>query len=164
MQVPEYYLDRRPLDHALQPQPPAQQHLELSLDSDSIQIGDSIEVLAGEHTGKCGIVDWFPMGGTDLWFRESSINVDDKSSGPPTIQVPAAAVRRTNLRNTLKFTKERGYDVKPGDVVSVARGPEFGMEGVVQAVDLLNARLTLVSADQSLVRIIPSARQPISDL
>jgi hypothetical protein len=104
------------------------------------------------------------MGGTDLWFQESSTNDDDKSSGPPTIQVPAAVVRQMNLFNTLKFTKEMGYDVKPGDVVSVARGPESGTEGVVQMVDLLNAHLTLVSADQLLVRIIHSAHQFISDL
>lgn len=162
MQVPKYYLDRLPLNHPLQP--PARQHLEPPPDSVSIQIGDSIEVLAGEHKGKRGIVDWFPTGGTDLWFRESSTNDDDKSSGPPTIQVPAAVVRQTNLFNTLKFTKERGYDVKPGDVVSVARGPESGTEGVVQMVDLLNAHLTLVSADQLLVRIIHSAHQFISDL
>jgi transcription elongation factor len=162
VQVPKYYLDRRPLNHALQLQLPAQQHFEPP--PDSIQIGDSIEVIAGEHRGKCGIVDWFPMGGTDIWFRDASTNDDDKSGGPLTIQVPATVVRRTNLRKTLEFTKERGYDVKPGDVVSVARGPEFGAEGVVQMVDLPNAHLTLLSGDQLLVCIIHSAYQSISDL
>ena len=61
-------------------------------------------------------------------------------------------VQRTRLPQTIKFTKEKGYDIKPGDVVSVARGPEYQTKGVVQNVDFLKARLTLLSeSDHSLV-------------
>lgn len=113
---------------------------------ESLQIGDEIEVCAGEYMGKCGIVVWFPIGGTTLWFRAEG-NIKDEL-----INAPTAFVQRIRPFKTLQFTKERGYDVKPGDVVIVARGPEFQTQGVVQAVDFANARLTLISeGDYSLV-------------
>jgi ribosomal protein L24 len=106
--------------------------------------------------GKCGIVSWFPVGATQLWFHDlSPIFIEDEiehSLGPPIIQVAPAFVRRTHLSQTITYTKERGYDVRPGDVVSVARGPDYQTKGVVQSVDFPKARLTLLSeSDQSLV-------------
>ena len=108
--------------------------------------------------GKCGIVDWFPVGGAMLWFQDTKTNAAFTGNEimsiteSPSIQVPSAMVERTQLSKTLQFTKERGYDVKPGDVESVARGPECQTKGIVQSVDFLNARLTLISeSDHSLV-------------
>ncbi|KAG1740431.1 uncharacterized protein EDB91DRAFT_1248312 [Suillus paluster] len=67
---------------------------------------------------------------------------------------PTVGTFPTPSSKTLQFTKERGYDVKPGDVVIVARGPEFQMKGVVQIVDFPNTCLTLISeGDYSLVNI-----------
>lgn len=132
-----------------------QQHYEPPPDK-SIQVGDPIEVLIGEHMGKCGIVSWFPVGAAQLWFRDANpVFIEEEteySLGPPIIQVAAAFVRRTHLSQTITYTKERGYDVRPGDVVSVARGPEYQAKGIVQSVDFPKARLTLLSeSDQSLV-------------
>jgi ribosomal protein L24 len=115
-------------------------------------------VLAGEHWKKCGIVEWIPMGGNMLWFRDASpvLAGDDVGSGagPLRIQVPVTIVQRTKLPNTLRYTKDKGYDVRPGDVVSVARGPDYQSTGVVQSVDVPNARLTFLSdSDHSLVSI-----------
>lgn len=106
--------------------------------------------------GKCGIVSWFPVGATQLWFRDANpIFIEDETKydlGPPILQVPTVFVRRTHLAQTITYTKERGYDVGPGDVVSVARGPEYQAKGVVQSVDFPKARLKLLSeSDQSLV-------------
>jgi ribosomal protein L24 len=65
---------------------------------------------------------------------------------------------------TITYTKEKGYDVRPGDVVSVARGPEYQAKGVVQSVDLPKARLRLLSEnDQSLVSTLQHDSS-ISDL
>lgn len=84
-----------------------------------------------------------------LWFRTRG-NIKDQL-----IQVPAACVQRIHPFKTLRFTKEKGYDVKPGDVVTVARGPEFQTKGVVQSVDFPKARLTLISeGNRSLVSAI----------
>jgi ribosomal protein L24 len=68
------------------------------------------------------------------------------------IQVLLVWVRRIRLAQTIKYTKDKGYDVKPGDFVNVARGPEYQTTGVVQSVDFATARLTLSSqTDGSLV-------------
>jgi hypothetical protein len=51
--------------------------------------------------------------------------------------------------------KEKGYDVKPGDVVRVVHGLEYQVKGVVQSVDFPKAQLTLLSeSDRSLVSTI----------
>lgn len=143
--------------HTLKSHLPTQQHFEPPSDSDSVEIGDYIEVLYGEHAGKRGIVNWFSKGDTNLWFRDIFTVNDTESSlaGLSGISVPATMVRRTDLAQTIAFTKERGYDVRPGDTVSVARGPEFGAQGLVQHVDFPNARLSLIcDGDKSLVSII----------
>lgn len=151
-----HYLDRCPINHTFQPRLPMLQHYEPPHDDESIQVGDHIEVLAGEHMGKCGIVSWFPVGATQLWLHDSSpiFNEDEieHSLGPPIIQVAPAFVRRTHLSQTITYTKERGYNVRPGDVVSVTRGLDYQTKGVVQSIDFPKAHLTLLSeSDQSLV-------------
>ncbi|KAG1806322.1 uncharacterized protein HD556DRAFT_1302827 [Suillus plorans] len=110
-------------------------------------MGDYIEVLIGEHIGKCGIVRWLPKGADSLWFQDGTLN----------IPVPISFIRRTHLPHlqTLQYTKDRGYDVKPGDVVRVVRGPEYLMKGVVQSVDFPKARLTLLSDIDRLLVDIP---------
>ncbi|KAG1790362.1 uncharacterized protein HD556DRAFT_1310750 [Suillus plorans] len=141
VEVSKYYLDQRLLDHIVQSQPQTQQHFEPP-QSDSIEIGDFIEVLVGEHIGKCGIIDWFSKGDTKLCGRLSRTSV------------PIAAVQRTKLTQTLKFTKEKGYDVKPGDIVTVAHGPEYEAKGVIQSVDFPNAHLTLLcDGDHTLINV-----------
>jgi transcription elongation factor len=154
------------LRHTLKSHLPIQQHFEPPSDSDSIEIGDYIQVLGGEHTGKRGIVNWFSKGDTYLWFRDILAANSTESSlvDLSSISVPVAMVQRTDLTQTITFTKERGYDVRPGDTVGVARGPEFGAKGLVQHVDIPNARLSLIcDGDKSLVSII-HFNSNISDL
>ncbi|KAG1825224.1 hypothetical protein DFJ58DRAFT_738560 [Suillus subalutaceus] len=115
-------------------------------DVESIQIWDCVDVLVGEHIGKCGIVRWLPKRGDSLWFQDGTLY----------IPVPIAVVQRTHLPHlqTLQFTKDKGYDVKPGDIVRVACGPEYQIKGIVRSVDFPNARLTLLSdIDHSLVDV-----------
>ncbi|KAG2341497.1 hypothetical protein BDR05DRAFT_1001606 [Suillus weaverae] len=144
LEVSKYYLDRRPLSHTLHAQLPTQQPFKPPPDIDAIQIGDSINVLVGEHMGKSGVMRWLSKGGNYLWFQNGMLN----------IPVPIVAAQRIPNLQTLQFTQDRGYDVKPGDVVRVARGPEYTTKGVVRRVDFLNARLTLLSEiDYSLVDV-----------
>ncbi|KAG1894222.1 uncharacterized protein F5891DRAFT_985223 [Suillus fuscotomentosus] len=148
VEVLKYYLDRHPLTHVLQSRLLTQPDFNPLPQPESLQIGDKIEVCVGDNMGKCGIVVWFPMGATTLWFRAGG-NIKDQL-----INVPAALVRRICPPKTLQFTKEKGYDVKPGDVVTVTCGPEFRTKGVVQTVDFPNACLTLISeGDYSLVNV-----------
>ncbi|KAG1778618.1 hypothetical protein EV702DRAFT_1044479 [Suillus placidus] len=108
VEVSKYYLDQRSLTHTWQARPPTQQLFTPPTDVELIQIGDCVEVLVGEHIDKCGIVHWLPKGGDCLWFQDGTLY----------IPVPIAVVRRTHLPylQTLQFTKDKGYDVKPGDI------------------------------------------------
>ncbi|KAG2155024.1 uncharacterized protein EDB93DRAFT_1102015 [Suillus bovinus] len=127
--------------------------------SDSIEIGDHIEVLNGKHMGKHSIVEWYCKGSTNLWFQD--ILTEDgreSSSGLASISVPVAM-----------YTKDKGYDVRPGDVVTVARGPEYQAKGVVHSVDIPNTCLTILcSGDQSLlcvpIRFVTKIRNAFLDL
>ncbi|KAG1749183.1 hypothetical protein EDD22DRAFT_850974 [Suillus occidentalis] len=111
VEVSKYYLDQHPLGHMQQAQPPIQQLFTPPTDVESIQIGDCVEVLVGEHIGKCDIVHWLPKGGDGLWFQDGTFN----------IPVPMAVVWRTCLPHlqTLQFMKDKGYDVGPGNIVDV---------------------------------------------
>jgi hypothetical protein len=121
--------------------------------SNSIQIGDYIEVLEGEHRGRHGIVDWFAKGDTSLWFWDILAADDpDLDNRLGTILVPIGIVQQTDLRKMVQFTKEKGYDIRPGDVVTVACGLECGMKGIIQSINFPNAHLTVLCAgDYSLV-------------
>ncbi|KAG2046254.1 hypothetical protein BDR06DRAFT_1014874 [Suillus hirtellus] len=108
------------------------------------KIGDSIDVLMGEHIGKSGIVHWLSKGGNYLWFQHESLN----------IPVPIKVVQRIFKPQTLQYTQDKGYNVNPGDVMRVAHGSEYPMKGVMKSVDFPNACLTLLSEiNHSLVHI-----------
>jgi hypothetical protein len=112
---------------------------------------------------------WVPIRGTQLWFQDESPQMltlyhTKYYSRPPSIQVLVAFVQQTCLPQTIKFTKEKGYDVWPGDVVRVACVLEYQMKGIVQQVDFPKACLTLLSeSDHSLVSEI-ELDSGISDL
>ncbi|KAG0698977.1 hypothetical protein DFH29DRAFT_877626 [Suillus ampliporus] len=145
LEVSKYYLDRRPLSHTLQARLPTQQLFNPLPNIESIQIGDSMDVLVGEHMGKSGIVRWLSKGGNYLWFQDRLLN----------ISVPVAVVQRIPNLQTLQFTQDRDYDVKPGDVVRVARGPEYPTKGVMRSIDFSNAHLTLLSEIDRLLVDVP---------
>jgi hypothetical protein len=109
----------------------------------SIEIGDYVTVIVGDLLGKCGLVQW--ASGGFVWFEDETDlqRSDDGAVATPFLRVQAVMVERTRLPATIKFTKDRGYDVRPGDFVTVARGPEFRTKGVVTAVDFIKAQLTL---------------------
>ncbi|KAG2028666.1 hypothetical protein BDR03DRAFT_988281, partial [Suillus americanus] len=90
------------------------QHFEPPSNSDSIEIRDYIQVVDGEHTGRHGTMDWFSKGDTNLWFRDI-FTANNVKSSLSSILVPVTMVQWTDLAQTILFTKERGYDVKPGD-------------------------------------------------
>ena len=116
---------------------------EASPNDDDIQIGDHIKVSSGEHNGKHGTVRW--LDGRVLWFTDEMHVVQNTKFDLATlgIQVPMESVRRLHFPNVLKFMKERGYDVKPGDNVMIARGPHYDTTGTVQSVDFPNVSLKL---------------------
>lgn len=114
--------------------------------------------------GKRGVMEWCAKGDTNIWFRDI---FTPRNTELLSISVPAAMVQRTDVTylKTIQYTKERGYDIRPGDVVTVVRGPEYEAKGVVRLVDFPNAHLTLLcDGDHSLVSMIHLNFHFISDL
>ncbi|KAG1726609.1 hypothetical protein EDD22DRAFT_961390 [Suillus occidentalis] len=153
--VSKYYLDRRPVDRTLQGYMAAPQYIDPPEEPKSIEIGDYIQVTVSDLIGKGGLVLW--AAGEFIWFQDETDiqSVNDRTPDRiPFLRVQAAVVKRMRLPGTLKFTRERGYDVRPGDVVSVACGPEFRAKGVVTAVDFLNTQLTLeTEGNHALIKV-----------
>ncbi|KAG1758508.1 hypothetical protein EDD22DRAFT_849951 [Suillus occidentalis] len=132
VEVSKYYLDWCPLNHTMHSQLPIQQYLKPPLESNTIEIGDYIEVLDGKHMGKHGIVDWYTKGSTYLWFLDAlTENARETSSRLSSISVPVAMVWRMSLTHTIQHTKDKGYDVRPGDVITVACGLDYQAKGVL---------------------------------
>ncbi|KAG2740339.1 hypothetical protein P692DRAFT_20753428 [Suillus brevipes Sb2] len=106
----------------------------------------------GDLLGKSGLVLW--ASGEFIWLHDDADLQRSDDHATPFLRVQASMVERTRLPATIKFTKERGYDIRPGDAVSVARGPEFRTKGVVSAVDFLKAQLTLeTDGDHSFITV-----------
>ncbi|KAG1777879.1 hypothetical protein EV702DRAFT_1196677 [Suillus placidus] len=149
VQVSQYYLDHCPLQYSLQGQFLPSQSVKPLPEHELIEIGDFIEVLVGQDFGKSGTVEWVSPGGVIVWFRHT-ISPEDNFR-PLLIGALTSSVHHIRLPTTLKFTKEKGYDVRPGDSVSIVCGPKYMTTGVVQHVDLAKARLLLLSeSDQSM--------------
>ncbi|KAG2112352.1 uncharacterized protein F5147DRAFT_771418 [Suillus discolor] len=122
---------------------------------DPFEVGDYVQVFEGEYLGKSGIVEWFPTGSTILFLRDADLDMNvDNMEGPPLVQVPVAMVQQTCLPPIIEYTKDRGYDVKPGDFMSVVHGPEFWTTGFVHSVDFPTARMKIQSSsDYSLIEV-----------
>ncbi|KAG1888022.1 uncharacterized protein F5891DRAFT_987882 [Suillus fuscotomentosus] len=137
VEVSKYYLEYRLIDHTLQVHMLIPTYINPPQESRSIKISDFVQVLVGDWIGKSGVVQWALN--VLIWFQdEMELLMNDTSShiALPFIQVEAVIVECTHLPAILKFTKECIYDVRPGDVVSVAHGPEFHTEGVTHNIDL----------------------------
>jgi ribosomal protein L24 len=146
-------LDRRPIDRTLQAYMSAPQYVDPPEEPKTIEIGDYVTVTMGDLIGKSGLVLW--ASGEFIWLHDDADLQRSDDHATPFLRVQASMVERTRLPATIKFTKERGYDIRPGDAVSVARGPEFRTKGVVSAVDFLKAQLTLeTDGDHSFVSFI----------
>lgn len=133
----------------------APQYVDPPAEPKTIEIGDYVTVTVGDLIGKSGLVLW--SSGEFVWFHDETDlhRSDDRTpSAVPFLRVQAGMVERTRLPATIKFTKDRGYDIKPGDAVSVARGPEFRAKGLVTQVDFVKALLTIeTEGDYSLVSL-----------
>ncbi|KAG1845548.1 hypothetical protein F4604DRAFT_1688682 [Suillus subluteus] len=76
----------------------------------------SLKLLGENLLRKSGIVEWVAPGGLMVWFWDANLllTVED-SLRRPLIEVAASAVHHTCIPPTLKFTKDKGYNIKPGD-------------------------------------------------
>ncbi|KAG1859681.1 hypothetical protein F4604DRAFT_1684636 [Suillus subluteus] len=142
VEVSKYYLDHS-ANTTISRAPP---------DLDSIDIGDYIQVMDGKHMGRRSVMNWYAKGSTNLWFQDISEDERKCNDGLLSILVPTAMVQQTNLARTIQYTKDKGYDVRPGDIVTVVHGLEYQTKGVMHSVDFPNTHLTILSdGDQLLI-------------
>jgi hypothetical protein len=67
---------------------------------------------------------------------------------PETVEIDVDDAH-TEPASTLQYSKDKGYDVTIGDLIFVARGPHFGVQGLVHSVDFVEAQLTVVSGEDT---------------
>ncbi|KAG1749327.1 hypothetical protein EDB19DRAFT_1825554 [Suillus lakei] len=62
-----------------------------------------------------------------VWFWDATllVSVKDDDFMPLLMEAPVSAVHHTCLPATLKFTKEKGYDVRPGDLPQSVTPPKW---------------------------------------
>lgn len=70
---------------------------------------------------------------------------DNYVSGLQIIRISTSIIQQAHITPTIKFTKDRGYNVTPGDIISIAQGPGYLMQGVVESIDLVTAHLVFRS-------------------
>ncbi|KAG1777581.1 hypothetical protein EV702DRAFT_1225171 [Suillus placidus] len=103
IQVSKYYLD-------------LPQYVDPPEEAKSIEIGDCIRVTIGDLIGRSGLVLW--VSGEFVWFQDDNDLLRDKcdSKAPALVKVNASMVECMCLPATVKFTRERGYYIRPGDM------------------------------------------------
>ena len=112
-----------------------------------LQCGDVARVIDGPHRGLRGYIDWIA---DDLvWITIPNDNGDQPDDdfwnlGGETACVKVSNIVSTPVDITIKFTKEKGYDVSVSDEMRVARGPHYGLQGVVKNVQFDQSCLDLV--------------------
>lgn len=119
-----------------------------------IQRGDLARVIDGPYRGLRGHIDWIS---DDLvWISRIQLQEvhDDMIDQPQAdylrslddvmVCVNVSQIMTHPVDIMLKFTKEKGYDVGVADEVRVARGPHYGLQGVVKNVHFNECLLDLV--------------------
>ncbi|KAH7905472.1 hypothetical protein BJ138DRAFT_1118437 [Hygrophoropsis aurantiaca] len=102
--------------------------------SDRIQLGDIVEVIHGPSIGMSGMVTWL-----DPQFAEVTFfNVEQNQN----VTVPIMWTTYSPSPHVVRFSKERGYDLKAGDQIRVVRGELYGTPGEVTIVDIVAKTLT----------------------
>jgi hypothetical protein len=101
-------------------------------------------------------MDWYAKGSTNLWFSDAlTEHSRETSSGLSSISVSVAMVQQMNLTHTIQHTKDKSYDVRPGDVITVAHGLDYGAKGVMRSIYIPNAHLTILcNSDRLLISTI----------
>ena len=108
--------------------------------------GDVARVIDGPHCSLRGHIDWIA---NDLVWIAIPNNDDQPDDDFQSLGGETACVKVSNMVSTpvdimINFTKEKGYDVSVADKVRVARGPYYGLQGIVKNVRFDGACLDLV--------------------
>lgn len=121
--------------------------------TDSVQVGDTAEVKSGSHEGFSGRI-------TQVNRLAGTLNIIGLHSPfrGRQVEVPLTCVDFTPDHRALRFTADRGYDVRQGDPVVVVRGDFIGKSGMVTQVNLDRKTLDVASTfNPSVCLILGSA-------
>ncbi|KAI5995900.1 hypothetical protein EDD15DRAFT_2195375 [Pisolithus albus] len=170
LEVPEMFLASHVSPTTYTSQDPHDQLLHDPLANENrIQPGDLVQVICRPHKGLSGTLHY--RSSREIWVTPSTLpeeSTDDpRNKGKSKAEESEVASGGGDIDEnsdliqvivsmddviitpppTLQFSKERGYDVSPGDHVWVARGPAVGAEGRICTVDFPSGRLMVLSED-----------------
>jgi ribosomal protein L24 len=118
-------------------------------------MGDNVEILQGPHIGDSGKIHWICPETHRVWVElklepmKSPVDDEDYAAlRPLTVAIDVDDVEISSPL-TLQHSKDKGYDVTISDLVFVARGPHFGVQGLVHSIDFVNADLIIVSREDA---------------
>jgi len=127
---------------------------------DDVQIGDSAEVVSGPHRGFIGMVEMVSSGMASLRAAAAFIPVVLASS---CITVPVTSANFLPPSNALKYSAEKGYNVRSEDAVEVVQGHWIGRRGIVREIDLQKKMLAVNAWANSICisPLLPPAHLPV---
>ena len=91
-----------------------------------VQIGDNANVISGPYRGFVGTVEL---------ISSSTVYLRTVAPAFPHIAVPVTSAIFLPPSNALRYSAEKGYNVRSGDAVEVVRGHRMGRRGIVREID-----------------------------
>ena len=104
--------------------------------------GDLVIILYGPFLDQKGSIEWINLNGFWVHFN-NGVGGDEIDEDSMTLVEPCH-VHIEPTPHTLTLTQDKGCNVTVGNSVEVARGNYYHCEGVVKAVDLINALLDIM--------------------
>ncbi|KAG9308195.1 hypothetical protein JVU11DRAFT_12290 [Chiua virens] len=153
VQISNFYLETFRPDHQWSSYDPSHPlpSVPPSEEQAALDVGDWARVVDGPHCGLRGYICWID---TNTNIVQIAVPGDPNDHQPEDPEyagltgdmafVHVSHIVSTPASNTLKFTKEKGYDVTVGDEVRIARGTHWGNRGVVKKVDWFKGRLDVM--------------------
>ena len=99
-------------------------------------------VECGTYVGWCRYVDSLKGDG---WIWVMAIPPKEEHYSSVIIHEDEVKIRPPE--NTLAFSKEQGFNVTVGDTLQIARGPHYGVIGIVRSLDFPNAEVEVISEE-----------------
>ena len=124
--------------------------------TDSVQISDTVRIKAGWHEGFVGCV-------TEIRWLAGTLTIVGKLADFRShhVEVPVTSVEFMPDSRALRFSADRGYNVRKDDPVVVVRGDSIGRSGTVFQVNLDQKTLDVASTFNPSVRVMHTSPPPL---
>ena len=124
--------------------------------TDSVQIGNTAHIKAGWHEGFVGCI-------TEIRWLAGTLKIVGQLADfcSHHVEVPVTSVEFMPDSSALRFSADRGYDVRKDDPIVVVRGGFIGRSGTVFQVNLDQKTLDVALAFNPSVRVMHALPPPL---